>query len=60
MYEYGNGVAKSIKSSLSLFERGCALNDGKACNSAGFLYEYGKGIKQNKGTAAKYFEKDVT
>ncbi len=55
-YYYGYGVKKDIKKSLEYLKKGCKLNEPKACNGLGWIYQHNKKYK-NIPLAVKYFKK---
>jgi TPR repeat protein len=40
-----------------IFQKACDLNDGTGCSNLGFMYEEGKGVKQDDFKAVKFFQK---
>lgn len=50
-------VVENHQQAFLYYDRGCKLNNGGACFGVGFYYDEGKGAKQNKSTAKKYYGK---
>lgn len=51
-YDFGD-----FQKAAQLFQKACDGRYAKGCGSLGFLYEYGKGIRQNFSTAKEYYGK---
>jgi TPR repeat protein len=48
----------ALKSScLTSFQKACDLNLGVSCSQLGFMYEEGKGVKQDDFKALKFYQK---
>jgi TPR repeat protein len=37
-------------------QKACDLNDGSGCSNLGFMYDRGKGVKQDDFKAVKFFQ----
>ena len=51
-YDFGD-----YQKAAQLFQKACDVEIAEGCNSLGFLYEYGQGVRQNFSTAKEYYGK---
>jgi len=60
-YYYGNGVARDIEKSVSLYRKACDINpyiySNIACAVLGVIYANGDGVAKDRGTAWNLFKK---
>jgi len=57
LYEYGNGVEKSLSTATTWYRKAAEKGHADAQCDLGFLYEYGNGVGKSLSTAATWYRK---